>query len=82
MSKISYCSLEEAWGETYNRKDDSKYDNLNKIAKIERDIVVDNMNQVERKAVCENDTIMEYNKYRFNPVNKVSKNDNKQGTSR
>ena len=82
MSKISYCSLEEAWGDTYKKKDDNKedtkYDYLNKISKIERDVLVDNMNQVERKAVCQDDTIMEYNKYRLNPVNTVTKNDTKQ----
>lgn len=76
MSKISYCSLEEAWGDAYKKNNDNdKYDNLNKISELERKTVITNMNDVERSGASENNSIVEYNKYRFNPVNKVVKND-------
>ena len=86
MSKISYCSLEEAWGNDYkknnensnkidtNEKESDKYDYLSKMSQIERETVVENMNKVERNSVPENNSIVEYNKYRFNPENKVNKN--------
>ena len=86
MSKISYCSLEEAWGEAYKKNDENsiensqeknsaKYDYLNKMSQIERETIIDNMNKVERNTTPENNSIVEYNKYRFNPDNKVTKND-------
>ena len=90
MSKISYCSLEEAWGEAYKKNDENlvennskeknseKYDYLNKMSQIERETIIDNMNKVERNTTPENNSIVEYNKYRFNPDNKVTKNDESQ----
>jgi len=87
MSKISYCSLEEAWGEAYKKNDENliennskeknseKYDYLNKMSQIERETIIDNMNKVERNTTPENNSIVEYNKYRFNSDNKVTKND-------
>jgi hypothetical protein len=54
MSKISYCSLEEAWGNSYKK-------DINK----EEDVKIKNV---------ENNSIVEYEKYRFNPVNKVDNN--------
>lgn len=74
MSKISYCSLEEAWGDSYKKIDNSKNEYLNKISELEREKIVDNMNNIERKENT-NDNVIEYNKYRLNPVNKVEKND-------
>lgn len=74
MSKISYCSLEEAWGDSYKKMDNSKNEYLNKISELEREQIVDNMNKVERKENT-NDNVIEYNKYRLNPINKVEKND-------
>lgn len=74
MSKISYCSLEEAWGDSYKKIDNSKNEYLNKISELEREQIVDNMNKVERKENT-NDNVIEYNKFRLNPINKVEKND-------
>ena len=74
MSKISYCSLEEAWGDSFTQKDEKK-NIINKIDKIERENVISNMDSVERKKTCENNNIVEYNKYRINPTNNVSHND-------
>lgn len=85
MSKISYCSLEEAWGDSFNRKDIStndqkKKDEINKYDKLvddsdsERKNVIKNMNAIERNKIDEkkNDSLIEYNKYRFNQENKVN----------
>jgi hypothetical protein len=85
MSKISYCSLEEAWGDSFNRKDITtndqkkkneinKYDKLVDDSDTERKNVIKNMNTIERNKVEEksNDSIVEYNKYRFNQENKVN----------
>ena len=44
------------------------------MSQIERETVVENMNKVERNSAPENNSIVEYNKYRFNPENKVNKN--------
>jgi hypothetical protein len=73
MSKISYCSLEEAWGDSFIQKDEKK-NIINKIDKIERENVISNMDSVERKKTCENNSIVEYNKYRINSSNNVSNN--------
>lgn len=94
MSKISYCSLEEAWGESYNKKNNdssnlenenennnssnntitnrNKYDTLNKESQVERENVITNMNSIERNKKPENDSIVSYDKYRFNSENKVN----------
>jgi len=101
MSKISYCSLEEAWGESYNKKNNdsinlennninnnnnninnnnnnniitnrNKYDTLNKESIIERENVITNMNSIERNKKPENNSIVSYDKYRFNSENKVN----------
>jgi hypothetical protein len=104
MSKISYCSLEEAWGESYNKKNNdssnleninninnninntvsnisdsnntisnrNKYDTLNKESQIERENVITNMNSIERNKKPENNSIVSYDKYRFNSENKVN----------
>lgn len=69
MSKISYCSLEEAWGSSNNTTGQS---NIEKKTNEERENVITNMNKVERNKTPENNNIVEYNKYRFNPINKVN----------
>ena len=80
MSKISYCSLEEAWGSSYNKNKESdigintdqwpddKYDLLTKTSEIERENVISNMNNIERNS----------SKYKFNTPNKIESNDYKQ----
>ena len=84
MSKISYCSLEEAWGSSYNKNadtehnsmtntvtnsaPDNKYDILTKTSEIERENVISNMNNIERNS----------SKYKFTPPNKVESNEFKQ----
>lgn len=73
MSKISYCSLEEAWGDSFTKNDEKK-DISNKIEKIERENVISNMDAVERKKSCENNSVIEYNKYRLNSANNVAQN--------
>ena len=77
MSKISYCSLEEAWGTSYKEIDD-KVDNKYEKKDNERIDVISNMNKVERRKMDENNSVIEYEKYRFNPENKVLKNDSEQ----
>jgi hypothetical protein len=74
MSKMSYCSLEEAWGTSFKEKDDNLNNKYEKIDN-ERLNVISNMNNIERNNNCENNSIIEYEKYRFNPENKVLKND-------
>ena len=104
MSKISYCSLEEAWGDSFNRKDRineldnknstinnninndnknktnnklydrSKYDKLLDDSEDDRSNIISNMNNIERNGKPENNSLVEYNKYRFNPYNKVKGN--------
>ena len=73
MSKISYCSLEEAWGTSFKEKD-VKLDNKYEKTDNERINVISNMNNIERNNNCENNSIIEDDKYRFNPENKVLKN--------
>ena len=90
MSKISYCSLEEAWGlndppppqTNENNKTDinknnieSKYDYLNENSKKERTELIKNMNNVERIPTIKNDSSSEFEKYRFNSSNNVTEND-------
>ena len=79
MSKISYCSLEEAWGKQDNNTNIIKKpdDDLEKI----HEKIQDNINKVERNSVPENNSMVEYNRYRFNPSNKVISNDIKQDYS-
>ena len=102
MSKISYCSLEEAWGSSINKNQDindkktDKNENKNKNNKdYDEDIniyksktqmdyeslkednekmkkILNTMNYVERTKIPENNINEEYNKYRFNSVNKVN----------
>ena len=134
MSKISYCSLEEAWGDSYKTNNNNnnnniinndnisnknisnkniinteknwngnisssvfpgsnvkenkkniennkiysrdKYDYLNENSEIERKEIINNMNNIERNNNTENNSIIEYEKYRFNPINKVNNNNN------
>jgi hypothetical protein len=128
MSRISYCSLEEAWGGSLikpvnnndndnnendnrnnNRNNDNinqnqinsnrinnnqnnqqnnqtinnsinKYNNLMKKSDSDRDEIIQNMNKVERNNHSfpnENNSIVEYNKYRLNPENVVSNHSDK-----
>ena len=115
MSKISYCSLEEAWGNKPNKnkentlnRQENKYEmiNDNKIENKEnKEIkknnidneqlnsyrsrsqidyeelkndnekmkkIINSMNLVERINTPENNINEEFNKYRFNPINKVN----------
>jgi hypothetical protein len=80
MSKITYCSLEEAWGKTYkeaskdestNVSQDKKYNNLVEKSDSDRNKVINNLNTIEKNVPIENNSIVEYNKYRFNPDNNV-----------
>lgn len=105
-SKISYCSLEEAWGTSINKnseekknnnvninveshkenvesnkdyeennafksKSQSDYENLKKDNEKMKTIL-EAMNYVERNKSPENNINEDYNKYRFNPINKVN----------
>lgn len=101
MSKISYCSLEEAWGTSINKNQEKEYKNKEKVHennKKEKDYEENNsfrsqtqmdfeslkkdnenmkkmlnmMNLIERNKTPENNINEEYNKYRFNPINKVN----------
>lgn len=102
MSKISYCSLEEAWGPSINKntennvknidKNTNKNDDSNKDyeevnsfkSKSQNDFellkkdnesmkkILNTMNFVERNKSPENNINEDYNKYRFNPINKVN----------
>jgi hypothetical protein len=96
MSKISYCSLEEAWGDSYSQKnkinnsnneeidnkkdtnnklyDRNKYDKLIENSQEDMNNIVENMNKIERNNSSENNKIIEYDKYRFNPKNTVKQN--------
>jgi hypothetical protein len=103
MSKMSYCSLEEAWGDSYSKNNNEnindnitnnsnnsnndvkgiqnnritnrdKYETLNQKSENERKNVITNMNKIERNNVSENNSIVEYDKYRFNSENKVNNN--------
>jgi len=60
MSKISYCSLEEAWGNTHMTKNNNEKETVQK--------------ETLHKEVVNN--MLEYEKYRFNPINKVNNNNN------
>ena len=84
MSKITYCSLEEAWGKTYkdesnnspnnefkNILEDKKYNNLVEKSDNDRVKVINNLNTIEKSIPKENNSIVEYNKYRFNTDNNV-----------
>jgi hypothetical protein len=98
MSKISYCSLEEAWGNSINKNQDIDNKNTEKKEKpkdydeevnsyksksqmdyeyLKEDNekmkkILNTMNFVERNKTPENNINDEYNKYRFNSVNKVN----------
>jgi|TARA_B110000483_G_scaffold65319_1_gene81652 hypothetical protein len=102
MSKISYCSLEEAWGPNIDKNQDKQekikekvqeqknikekdyeennsfrsqsqtdYENLKKDNESMKNIL-NTMNYIERNKTPENNINEEYNKYRFNPINKVN----------
>jgi hypothetical protein len=102
MSKISYCSLEEAWGPNIDKNQDKQekikekvqeqknikekdyeennsfrsqsqtdYENLKKDNESMKKIL-NTMNYIERNKTPENNINEEYNKYRFNPINKVN----------
>ena len=97
MSKISYCSLEEAWGNSFSKNNSEnnventlqntvqntkisnreidKYNILTEKSENDRDIVISNMNNIERNPKTENNSLVQYQKYRFNPSNKVNYND-------
>ena len=97
MSKISYCSLEEAWGNSFSKNNSEnnventlqntvqntkisnreidKYNILTEKSENDRDIVISNMNNNERNPKTENNSLVQYQKYRFNPSNKVNYND-------
>ena len=72
MSKISYCSLEEAWGESFKKDDKDIQSSQSSQNKLEREDVIKNMNAVERIPKIPNNTSSEFEKYRFNPSNNVS----------
>jgi len=101
MSKISYCSLEEAWGNSFSKnngqnieqnnvennihntvqntkisnREIDKYNMLTEKSENDRDIVISNMNNIERNPRTKNNSLVQYQKYRFNPSNKVNYND-------
>ena len=99
MSKISYCSLEEAWGPSISKnvekdkdnntkkKEENKkdYEEINSFkSKSQNDYellkednenmkkILNTMNLIERNKSPENNINEDYNKYRFNPINKVN----------
>lgn len=99
MSKISYCSLEEAWGPSISKNvekdkdnntkknDENKedYEEINSFkSKSQNDYellkednknmkkILNTMNLIERNKSPENNINEDYNKYRFNPINKVN----------
>ncbi len=100
MSRISYCSLEEAWGNSFkdnlkhnqnkdqeldqnnsqkninNNKiyDRNKYNKLIEDSIDDRKNVINNMNNIERNMQNNNyeTSLVKYDNYRFNPMNKVS----------
>jgi len=102
MSKISYCSLEEAWGPSINKNQDKEDKNQEKVqetrkiqdkdyeettsfkSKTQLDYenlkkdnedmkkMLNTMNYIERNKAPENNINEDYNKYRFNPINKVN----------
>lgn len=83
MSKISYCSLEEAWGDLYVKNKDNLNINNNKsdindINDKDKNEILNNINITEKNNIknnnIENNGIIEYQKYRFNPINKVNNN--------
>ena len=109
MSKISYASLEEAWGDSFAKTEDKtqdktndkiqyniqdkskeknnnnenifnrdKYEYLNKTSEEDRKIVINNMNTIERHKTPVNNSVSEFEKYRFNSENRVEKNDSAQ----
>lgn len=88
MSRVSYCSLEEAWGndiqENLNQVPRNSRDNVNtQINKYkllmdksenDREEVIQNMNKIER-IENKSDKENEFDRYRNNPNNIVKKND-------
>jgi hypothetical protein len=52
-----------------------KYNMLTEKSENDRDIVISNMNNIERNPRTENNSLVQYQKYRFNPSNKVNYND-------
>jgi hypothetical protein len=75
MSRVSYCSLEEAWGKS--NIENNNYEKLQNKSKDMRDEVINNMNNMERNSPSNHpsstssNSLVEYNKYRFNPYNNV-----------
>jgi len=55
-----------------------KYTYLNENSEIERKEIINNMNNIERNNNTENNSVVEYEKYRFNPTNKVNNNNYEQ----
>ena len=106
MSRITYCSLEEAWGKSFDRNEQqppnknnenrnssqpyyqqtknndkiyerNKYDKLIQDSDDNRRDVINNMNKIERNYLSDNskNSLVEYNKYRFNKNNNVKEAD-------
>jgi hypothetical protein len=69
MSRVSYCSLEEAWGKSNIQN--NNYEKLQNKSNDMREDVINNMNKIERNNIQSN-SLVEYNKYRFNPYNNVN----------
>ena len=66
MSKISYCSLEEAWGEAYKKNDENFNNDINKIDNIPdknsgKYDYLNKMSQIERETVIDNMNKVERN---------------------
>lgn len=84
MSRVSYCSLEEAWGKS--NIENNNYEKLQNKSKDMREEVINNMNKMERNCMNQSssnhpssnqsssNSLVEYNKYRFNPYNNVENN--------
>ena len=98
MSKISYCSLEEAWGPNIIKNNEKNNNNTKKNDENKKDYeeinsfksksqndyellkednenmkkILNTMNLIERNKSPENNINEDYNKYRFNPINKVN----------
>jgi hypothetical protein len=90
MSKISYCSLEEAWGDSYKTNNIDNIDNINNI----NNDIISNKNIINNKKNTENNKINTRDKYTYlnenseierkeiiNNMNNIERNNNTENNS-